>query len=69
MGIQFLNRILRTYAPDGIKEISLQNLRNKKIAIDTSIYMYRFQSENSLIENMYLMTADRSGLKCIAWKY
>ena len=55
MGIQYLNRILRTYAPDGIKQISLYSLKFKTIAVDTSIYLYRYQAENCLIENIYLM--------------
>lgn len=55
MGIQYLNRILRTYAPDGINQISLYSLKNKTLAVDTSIYLYRYQAENALIENIYLM--------------
>jgi len=55
MGIQYLNRILRTYAPDGIREKSLYHLKGKTIAVDTSIYLYRYQAEDALIENMYLM--------------
>ncbi len=55
MGIQYLNRILRTYAADGIKEKSLYHLKGKTIAVDTSIYLYRYQAEDALIENMYLM--------------
>jgi flap endonuclease-1 len=31
------------------------DLSGKKIAVDISIYMYRFSSDDTLIENMYLM--------------
>ena len=55
MGIQYLNRILRTYASSGIREIPLRSLKGKTLAIDTSIYLYRYQAEDALIENMYLM--------------
>ena len=44
MGIQYLNRILRTYASDGINEKSLFNLKGKTLAIDTSIYLYRYKT-------------------------
>jgi flap endonuclease-1 len=33
----------------------ISELNGKKIAIDVSIYMYKFASEGTLIENMYLM--------------
>jgi|TARA_Y100000992_G_C21273375_1_gene498352 flap endonuclease-1 len=55
MGIQYLNRILRTYASNGITEKSLFNLKGKTIAIDISIYLYRYKSEDALIENIYTM--------------
>ena len=55
MGIQYLNRILRTYASNGIREIPLRSLKGKTLAVDTSIYLYRYQAEDALIENMYLM--------------
>jgi flap endonuclease-1 len=55
MGIQFLNRFLKENAPNSIKLTSISDLSGKKIAIDISIYMYKYASENNLIENMYLM--------------
>ncbi len=33
----------------------MEILRNKTIVIDTSIYMYKYHAQNSLIENFYLM--------------
>ena len=55
MGIKHLNRYLQTNCKTGISKIPLNDLRGKKIAIDTSIYLYRFQGENALLENFYLM--------------
>ena len=56
MGIQYLNNYMKKSAnQESIVKTNLEDLKNKIIAIDTSIYLYRFQSENSLLENMYLM--------------
>ena len=55
MGIKHLNRYLQTNCKTGISKISLNDLRGKKIAIDTSIYLYRFRGEDALLENFYLM--------------
>ena len=55
MGIQFLNRFLKENAPNSIKLTSISDLSGKKVAVDISVYMYKYASENNLIENMYLM--------------
>lgn len=55
MGIKNLNRFLRTECKNSIKMASLSELNDKKIAVDISVYMYKYESEDSLIENMYLM--------------
>ena len=57
MGIRHLNRYLQENGSSGIKKIHFNQLSGKRIAIDTSIYLYRFKSENALIENMYLMVS------------
>jgi flap endonuclease-1 len=57
MGIRHLNKFIRTYCPEAIRQMQLYELRNKKIVIDTSIYMYRYASSNNLIENMYQLIA------------
>ena len=44
---------MRANCPDAIKPITLGQLRGKVIAVDTSIYMYRFAGEGILIEGMY----------------
>tara|TARA_B100001059_G_scaffold157693_1_gene157316 strand:+ start:195 stop:1121 length:927 start_codon:yes stop_codon:yes gene_type:complete len=55
MGIKHLNSYLKKHCSKGINKISLKKLSGKKIAIDTSIYLYRFIAENALIENFKLM--------------
>ena len=55
MGIRYLNRYLQSNCNEGIKQINLHELSGKKIAIDTSIYLYRYMGENALLENFYLM--------------
>ena len=55
MGIRHLNRFFKDNATHAIKIISMAELSGKKIAVDISIYMYKYASENNLIENMYLM--------------
>jgi len=56
MGIRHLNKFLRQKCTNvSINKQHLSAFRNKTIVVDTSIYLYRFSSEDALIENMYLM--------------
>jgi flap endonuclease-1 len=55
MGIRNLNRFLREQCGDEIKVTPLSELSGKKIAIDVSIYLYKFAADGTLVENMYLM--------------
>jgi flap endonuclease-1 len=55
MGIRNLNRFLREQCGDEIKVTHLSDLSGKKIAIDVSIYLYKFAADDTLIENMYFM--------------
>ena len=55
MGIQHLNRYLQEHCPNSIHKISLSQLRGKRITIDICNYLYRFLSEEALLENVYLM--------------
>jgi len=55
MGIKFLNRFIQSQCHTSVKQIHLSELSNKKIVVDTSIYMYRFAADNTLLENFYLM--------------
>ena len=57
MGIRYLNKFFREECKnsDSIKIISMKQLCGKKIAVDISIYLYKFASDDTLIENIYLM--------------
>lgn len=55
MGVRMLNRYLKEYCPGAIKEIPLSNLKNKRIAIDVSIFLYQFRGEDALLEMMTKM--------------
>lgn len=57
MGIRNLNKFFRNEAIDSIKLISLSQLSGKKLAVDISIYIYKYIAEENLIENIYLMLA------------
>ena len=55
MGIRYLNQYLKENCSNAIQCVSLTKLSGKKIVVDTSIYMYKFETENMLLENMYLL--------------
>jgi flap endonuclease-1 len=50
MGIKDLNKYLKTtVSRNAIKKISLEKLHGKTIAIDTSIYLYKFTEQGDLL--------------------
>lgn len=56
MGIKGLNRFLRNTCNKNIYQVSLWELQGKTIAIDTSIYLYKYKGEGSeLIDGFYHM--------------
>lgn len=55
MGIKHLNKFFKTECGESIKAITIAELSGKKIAVDISIYMYKYESNEGLIENMYLL--------------
>jgi flap endonuclease-1 len=57
MGIKHLNKFFRTECGESIKAITIAELSGKKIAVDISIYIYKYESNEALIENMYLLLA------------
>jgi len=58
MGIKNLNKyIISTCGDSGVKKIHIKELAGTKVAVDASIYMYRFLGENKLVEHTYLMTS------------
>ena len=58
MGIKHLNKLLRKHCTsNSIQPISFQQFENKRIAIDASIYMYKYIEKEELVEKMHLMIA------------
>jgi flap endonuclease-1 len=55
MGIKYLNSFLKDNCPDSIKCVSMGDLSGKKIAVDISIYLYKYVGDDCLVENIYLM--------------
>lgn len=43
MGINHLNKILKKYSPNCFETINLSELKDSKLAIDTSLYMYKYK--------------------------
>ncbi len=55
MGIKHLNKFLMSNCSKrAISKINFASLFGKTLAIDTSIYIYKFIGDGSLIENMYM---------------
>ena len=55
MGVRLLQTFLDSLKNENVKQIHLRELNGKKIAVDISIYLYRFKTTNQLLENIYLM--------------
>ena len=58
MGIPQLNRYLtKNCSEQSITKKHLQSFSGKTIAIDTSIYLYKFSGHNTLMENMFSLVS------------
>ena len=57
MGIRYLNNYLREKCPNSINVMHMSNLSGKKIAVDISIYLYKYEADDVLLENMYQMVS------------
>jgi len=57
MGIKLLNHFLKEncVSERSMQCVHLSQLSGKTVAVDISIYMYKFLAEDALIENMYSM--------------
>jgi len=55
MGIRHLNKFLRVSCPNSIQYTNISDLSGKKIVVDISIYLYKYEAEGLLLENIYLM--------------
>lgn len=57
MGVRNLNRLFQKNCPDATTRIHLREFTGKRIAVDASIYLYRYSGEGALLENIYLMAS------------
>jgi len=57
MGIPHLNRYIIDKCRPGVLDIKFSDISGKVIAVDIMIYLYKFMSEDLLMENMYTMMA------------
>ena len=55
MGVHLLQTFISTLHDRSIKEQNLKMFAGKTIAVDISIYLYRFKEMGNLLENIYLM--------------
>lgn len=56
MGVRHLNQFIRNNCSNkAVKHIHLKKLSNKTVAVDTSIYLYKFSADSALMENMYTL--------------
>ena len=51
MGIRNLNKYLRDQCPDSIRVLNMADLDGKRIAVDISIYLYKYEGDNMLVIN------------------
>lgn len=58
MGVKKLNSyLLRNCTNNSIHNISIKDLKDKTIVVDTSIYIYRFIENGKLLENIFKMVS------------
>jgi len=56
MGIKYLNTFVKKVCSNySYNKVDIEKYQNKKIVIDSSIYLYKFSVGNMLIENFYLL--------------
>lgn len=53
MGIQRLNTFIMNKCHSSIQHIHFKDLKGYKIAVDVSMFLYKFKKSNSLIKQMY----------------
>ena len=55
MGIHRLNQFLRDNGAAHVRQVAMGDLAGKKLAVDASIYMYRFLGDRCLLAGIYQM--------------
>lgn len=53
MGIKDLNKFIKTFAPKAIKQVPISNYKGQTLAVDTSIFLYKFKYSNKLIDSFF----------------
>jgi flap endonuclease-1 len=51
MGIKNLKSLLKKFSPNSLKYIKLDKFKNNIIAVDTSIYLYKYKYNNNFIDS------------------
>lgn len=57
MGVRYLNRFIGRRCKPALSHRLLSDYEGQTIVVDTSIYMYKYLGENTLMESMYFMMA------------
>lgn len=67
MGIPRLNAFFRENASCCMETVPLNNLAGKTVVVDTSIYLYRYAAEGSVIEGMFqlISTCAVNGIRLV----
>ena len=55
MGVRNLNSLIRQMCIRTLKKTPLSDLKDKQIAVDISIYMYKFKQNGDLIDGVFNM--------------
>lgn len=53
MGVQHLNALIMSQCERAVEKKNLSAFRNWRVAVDASIFMYRFKEQGVLLENVY----------------
>lgn len=53
MGVKGLNRFITNNCKNGVKEMNIYQLKNKKIVVDINMYLYQYKLHSTIIEGLY----------------
>jgi flap endonuclease-1 len=51
MGIKDLNKFITIFAPEAIKKVDISKYKGQVLAVDTSIFLYKFKYSNKLLDS------------------
>jgi flap endonuclease-1 len=51
MGIKDLNKFITIFAPEAIKKVEISKYKGQVLAVDTSIFLYKFKYSNKLLDS------------------